>query len=558
MARGRGRPPTKSKKNGSEDVKKDSVPSPKSKPWTLSKKPGRELRSGKIYLPTPTPKTNPPSRSKKDNVDRTKNSVKPTLTNSEVPKAITWRKSTAARLREASEFERSIEKTTADKIKYPKNAKKVSKPTTRGTKDNVDLTNNSVKPTLTNKKVPRASRAVLAPKKQLAAITGRYSEPRIAKKAKATLSSKNDFLDTSVSDKNSEVEIIIEKNTTTNKVKDEQKIASKKVVADDAIDGIDIFLNDYDDFSEDEEEILKYNNQLKKNVLKPKSSGCNPSLASPKTKDPGSSSSSANLTEKEFNASIDDNDNFKHLGTPRFASTPARCIIEGEESQFTAKVYRPPAHDFSMLDLTKNTRDFEIYDSELPQVLTKTPPGPAWKLSSETSEKMTLQFYAILGKTPPKKQKDLNQTPRVPKTPGLYIDWEDKVDDIIHFQRRPLNETKFSEANTSFNSTNKTFNSTNASDFTDSDDEDQENLDSCFSIEKYMNIKPKPLDDILPDPSMVDNMIKNSRQIEDEEPMDCSELNPEIATQLKENRFKVNQKKQFSAWRGIQLNSYTE
>ena len=524
MARGRGRPPTKSKKNGSEDVKKDSVPSPKSKPWPLSKKPGRELRSGKIYLPTPTPKTNPPSRSKKDNVDRTKNSVKPTLTNSEVPKAITWRKSTAARLREASEFETSIEKTTADKIKYPKNAKKVAKPTTttRGTKDNVDHTKNSVKPNLTNKKVPKMI---------------------------------------FVSDTSSEVEIIIEKNTTTNKVKDEQKIASKKVVADDAIDGIDIFLNDYDDFSEDEEEILKYNNQLKKNVLKPKSSGCNPSLASPKTKDPGSSSSSAqikNLTEKEFNASIDDNDNFKDLGTPKFASTPARCIIEGEESQFTAKVYRPPAHDFSMLDLTKNTRDFEIYDSELPQVLTKTPPGPAWKLSSETSEKMTLQFYAILGKTPPKKQKDLNQTPRVPKTPGLYIDWEDKVDDIIHFQRRPLNETKFSEANTSFNSTNKTFNSTNASDFTDSDDEDQENLDSCFSIEKYMNIKPKPLDDILPDPSMVDNMIKNSRQIEDEEPMDCSELNPEIATQLKENRFKVNQKKQFSAWRGIQLNSYTE
>ena len=490
MARGRGRPPTNSKKNGSEDVKKDSVPSPKSKPCPLSKKPGRELRSGKIYLPTPTPKANPPSSSKKDNnVDRTKSSVKPTLTNSEVPKAITVRKSAAARLRAASEFETSIEKTTADKI---------------------------------------------------------------AKKAKVTF----------VSDKNSEVEIIIEKNTTTtNKVKDELKNSTKTFAADDTIDGIDIFLNDYDDFSEDEEEIIKHNNQLKKNVLKPKSSGCNPSLASPKTKDPSSSSSSAqikNLTEKEFNASIDDNDNFKHLGTPKFASTPARCIIEGEESQFTAKVYRPPAHDFSMLDLTKNTRDFEIYDSELPQVLTKTPPGPAWKLSSETSEKMTLQFYAILGKTPPKKQKDLNQTPRVPKTPGLYIDWEDKVDDIVHFGRRPLNETKFSEANTSFNSTNKTFNSTNASDFTDSDDEDQENLDSCFSIEKYMNIKPKPLDDILPDPSMVDNMIKNSRQIEDEEPMDCSELNPEIATQLKENRFKVNQKKQFSAWRGIQLNSYTE
>ena len=110
MARGRGRPPTNSKKNGSEDVKKDSVPSPKSKPCPLSKKPGRELRSGKIYLPTPTPKANPPSSSKKDNnLDRTKSSVKPTLTNSEVPKAITVRKSAAARLRAAATSATALE-----------------------------------------------------------------------------------------------------------------------------------------------------------------------------------------------------------------------------------------------------------------------------------------------------------------------------------------------------------------------------------------------------------------------------------------------------------------
>ena len=354
--------------------------------------------------------------------------------------------------------------------------------------------------------------------------------------------SRRDFLNDSVSD-DSEVETSIEKNTS-NEVKD-QKIIKKVIddATDDDEDGIDLFKKDYDDFSEDEdeEEILKNNNQLKKNVSKPKSSGPDSS--------PSASIQKKILKEKDFNASIDDDVNT--LGTPKFASTPTRCITESP----TPKICRSPVHDYSKLDLTKNTRDFTIIDSEIPDVLTKTPEGPAWILSKETSEKMTQQIYAFLGKTPPKKTlQDLNNTPCVPKTPGIYIDWEDKVDEIVHFGRRNLNETKFSEANTTFHS-NNTFNSTNASDFTDSDEE--ENLDSCFSIEKYM-IKPKPLDDILPDPSMVDNMIKNSRQIEDDEPMDCSELNPEIATELKENRFKVNQKKQFLAWRGIQLNSYTE
>ena len=570
MARGRGRPPQNSKKTCSKEVKKDSVPSPsRSKPGPLSKKPGRQLRSGKVYSiaakKPPTSKAKPTtSSSEKDNVDRTKNSVKPTFTKNKAPKATavpvppkqakptsSSKKDNVYRIYRTknsvkptltnnkvlkatakappkkakptsssktdfldtsvsdnnSEVETSIEKTTTNEVKDQKIAKKVTK-----------------KPTLTNNKVPKAT-AKAPPKKE-----------------KPTSSSKKDFLDTSVSDNNSEVKTSIEK-TTTNEVKGDHE---------DEVDGIDCFINDYDDFSEDEDEedILKNNNQLKKNVSKPKSSDSTPS----------SSVQTKNLTEKDFNASIDDNDNFNNLGTPKFASTPTRCITDqDEELQSSPKIIRPPVHDFSKLDLTKNTRNFKIIDSELPKVLTKTPPGPAWKLSEKTSEKMTLQLYAILGKTPPKTQKELNGTPRVPKTPGLYIDWEDKVDEIVHFGRRKLNETKFSEANTSFNSTtNKTFNSTNASDFTDSDEEN-ENLDSCFSFEKYM-IKPKPLDDILPDPIMVDNMIEKSRQIEDddEEPMDCSELNKEIATELQQNRTKVNQKTKFLAWRGIQLNSYTE
>ena len=243
-----------------------------------------------------------------------------------------------------------------------------------------------------------------------------------------------------------------------------------------------------------------------------------------------------------------DQDDFSP-GTPKFASTPAR--IRSPRLRYKVR------DNFNGLNLsiTSIGIPFEnASNSPGPEKSFKkrysTPPRPAWCYSEKSLNEIIKKLYQYFGQKPPSpKDYDPTATPKIPKTPNFeilgnesYMPWN---------RSNLLNETKFSEANTTFGNSSF-YASDNDNNFTDSDDETGD-----FGFEN-LGIEPLNTEDeevSTPNPILADKLINDEIfNAKMEEPMDWAYIDPKIDLELKENRNKLNRiPQELHVWDGVTL-----